>query len=96
MIIIVITMKTDYKYIPITKAKRDLLDVVRDLVSKDRTVAITKKGAPVAVLLSMEKFEGLLETLDILSDPRMMRALRAAVREADKGQWVSYDQVFGP
>jgi prevent-host-death family protein len=88
-------MKTDYKFIPITKAKRELLDVVRELVSQDRTIAITKKGTPVAVLLSMEKFESLLETLDILSDPRTMRALRAAIREAGKGEWVSYEQVFG-
>jgi hypothetical protein len=32
------------------------------------TIAITKNGVPEAVMLSMKKFEGLLETIDLLAD----------------------------
>jgi prevent-host-death family protein len=35
------------------------------LESVDDAVAVTKNGVPAAVILSMEKYEGLLETLDI-------------------------------
>ena len=49
-------------YIPVTKAKSKLLDIIRKIESSDDTVAITKNGVPEAVLLSMNKFEGLGET----------------------------------
>ncbi len=55
-------MLTIQDYIPVTKAKSKLLDIIRKIESSDDTIAITKKGVPEAVLLSMNKFEGLVET----------------------------------
>jgi hypothetical protein len=37
-------MLTIQEYIPITKAKSALLDIIRKIESSDNTVAITKKG----------------------------------------------------
>jgi hypothetical protein len=34
----------------------------------------------------MEKYEGLLETLDILSDPKTMKSLRTSTRQARQGK----------
>ena len=56
------------EYIPVTKAKSQLLDIIRKFENSDQTVAITKNGVPEAVMISMKKYEGLLETLEILSD----------------------------
>jgi antitoxin YefM len=83
------------RFIPITEAKTRLLDLVRDLQAEDDIVAITKNGVPAAVLLSVEKFEGFLETIDILSDERAMRSLRRSLREAGAGRWLRHDEVFG-
>jgi antitoxin YefM len=58
-------------------------------------VAVTKNGVPAAVILSMEKYQGLLETLDILSDEKTMKSLRTSIRQVRKGKWVKYDEVFG-
>ncbi len=88
-------MKEVDRFIPITQAKTRLLDLVRDLQVKDDIVAITKNGVPAAVLLSVERFEGLLETIDILSDEKAMRSLRRSLREAKAGRWVSHEEVFG-
>jgi len=46
------------------------------------------------VLLSMEQFEGLMETIEILSDQKSMRAIRRSLKQSDKGQWVRQDEVF--
>ncbi|MGH7369498.1 MAG: type II toxin-antitoxin system Phd/YefM family antitoxin [Candidatus Methylomirabilaceae bacterium] len=78
----------------ITEAKARLLDLVRDLRAKDDVVAITKNGVPAAVLLSVDRFEGLLETIDILSDEKAMASLRRSLREARAGRWMSHDAVF--
>jgi len=87
-------MKEIDRYISITEAKTRLLDLVRDLGKKTDVVAITKNGVPAAVLLSVDKFEGLLETIDILGDETAMKSLRRSLREARAGRWVTDEQVF--
>ena len=84
-----------HKFVPITKAKNDLLEIIRQVEKDDSTVAVTKNGTPAAVILSMEKFEGLLETLGILSDEETMKSLRKSIRQGRAGKWISYDEVFG-
>lgn len=83
-------------YIPVTKAKSDLLNLIRRLEDSDEALAITKNGSPEAVLISLKKFKGLLETIDILSDEQAMKSIRKSIREAGKGKWVEYDEVFEP
>ena len=88
-------MLTIQDYIPVTKAKSKLLDIIRKIESSDDTVAITKNGVPQAVLLSMNKFEGLVETLEILSDDKAMKSIRKSIKEAREGKWLDFDEVFG-
>ena len=88
-------MLTIQDYIPVTKAKVKLLDIIRKIESSDDTVAITKNGVPEAVLLSMNKFEGLVETLAVLSDEKAMKSIRKSIKEAREGKWLDYDEVFG-
>ena len=87
-------MLTIQEYIPVTQAKSKLLDIIRKLEASDNTVAITKNGVPEAVMISMKKYEGLLETLEILSDENTMTSLRKSIKEAQAGKWLDYDEVF--
>ena len=43
----------------------------------------------------MNKFQGLLETVEILSDMNTMKSIRKSLKEAQKGMWVDFDEVFG-
>jgi antitoxin YefM len=87
-------MQTIKEYIPVTKAKANLLDLVRKIKDSDDTIVITKNGMPEVVLISMNKFQGLLETMEILSDEKAMKSIRKSIREADKGMWVDFDEVI--
>ena len=82
------------RYVPITKAKNDLLDLIRQIESVDEAIAVTKNGVPAAVILSMEKYAGLLETLEILSDQDTVKSLRVSIRQAGKGKWLRSNEVF--
>ena len=82
-------------YIPVTKAKSAFLDLIRKIEDSDDAIAITKNGVPEAVLISMKKFKGLMETLEILSDEKAMKSIRKSIKEAQKGMWVDFDKVFG-
>jgi antitoxin YefM len=89
------TMQIIQDYIPITKAKSDLLNLIRKLEKSDDAYAITKNGVPEAVLISMKKFKGLLETIEILADERTMKSLKKSISEADHGKWLEVNEVFG-
>lgn len=81
-------------YVPITQAKAKLLDMVRQLHDTNDTIAITKNGVPEAVLLSMKKFNGLLETIDVLADPAMMKQIQASSQDVKAGNLVDLDEAF--
>ncbi len=81
-------------YVPITQAKAKLLDMVRQIGDTNDTIAITKNGVPEAVLLSMKKFQGILETIDILSDSEMMGQIHASAVDLKEGKLVDLDEVL--
>jgi len=81
--------------VSVTEAKNRLLDLIRNLKSNPEIVAITRDGVPSAVLLSMRQFEGLMETIEILSDPAAMRSIRKSLRQAQAGKWIGHEAVFG-
>jgi antitoxin YefM len=87
-------METIQEYIPVTKAKTTLLDLIRRIEDSNDAIAITKNGVPEAILMSMNKFNGLMETLEILSDEKAMKSIRKSIKEARKGMWVDFDKVF--
>jgi antitoxin YefM len=93
-VIEVVVMNEISRYVPITKAKNDLLELIRQVEKVDESVAVTKNGVPTAVILSMEKYAGLLETLEILSDEDTAKSLRTSIRQARKGKWLRTDELF--
>jgi len=70
------------------------LDMVRRLHDTDDTIAITKNGVPEAVMLSMRKFEGILETLDILADAEIMTQLKGSAKDVKAGRLIDLEDAF--
>ncbi len=81
-------------YIPVSKAKNRLLALIRELEQHQEAICLTRDGVPAAVLLSMEHFRGLVETIEILADPKAMRSLKRSLRQAESGEWLSHRDVF--
>lgn len=66
-------------------AERDHLGEAVDRVSNsDASYTITKNGVDVAVILGFERYESMIETLDILSDDDTMAALDEARAERER------------
>jgi prevent-host-death family protein len=84
-------MQTIQEYIPVTRAKSMLLELVRKIQDSDETIAITKNGVPEVVIISMNKYLGLLETMEILADEKAMKSIRKSIQEANSGMWVDPD-----
>lgn len=79
--------------ISLTELRPRLSDLVDRAHEHFDRFLITRRGRAEAVLLSSEEFEGLLETLDILSDQDLVRKLVEADEELAAGGGHSLEEV---
>jgi prevent-host-death family protein len=79
-------MTSAAEHMPLADVKNRLSEVVDRLEREHGRVVITKHGRPAAVVMSVEDLEGLEETLDVLSDPKLMRRVRKAQAEIETGK----------
>ncbi|MDB6057368.1 MAG: prevent-host-death protein [Verrucomicrobiales bacterium] len=76
-------MKSTYT---IKEAQREITRLVRSVEGGTLTT-ITRHDKPVAYLLSPERFKEILETIEILADPKAMKA----IRDAEEGRGKTYN-----
>lgn len=72
------------------KLRPDLPKVIERIDSRLDRYVITKRGKPVVVMLSVDDYESLMETLDILADRDAMKRLRQGEKEIRKGKTRSW------
>jgi len=80
------------KTLPIAEAKKNLSAILRDVDEKFDRFVITKNGVDKAVILSTDEFEGLLETLDVVSRKEESEAIARAKKQVKKGQTISLEE----
>ena len=89
------------KIMPLSEVKDHFSRVVDAVADRDERIVITRNGRPAAILINPEKLERLLATLDILSDPGMMRQIKQSERDFTAGRYRTYttdaelDELFG-
>ena len=81
------------KTIPLAEAKKNLSAIIKEVDEKYDRFAITKNGVNKAMLLSIDEFEGLLETLEILSDKEEREAIARAKKQVRSGETVSFKDI---
>ena len=66
----------------ISAARKGLLDLPEKLARvPDRAISITRRGRPVLAVMPWEFYESIMETLDVLSDPETVSALRESLED---------------
>ena len=81
------------KTIPLAEAKKQLSAIIKDVEEKYDRFTVTKNGVSKAVILSSEEYEGLLETLDILSCKEEREAIARAKMQVRGGKTVSLESI---
>ena len=56
-------------------------------------VAVTRRGKPVLAVLSWDLYESLLETMEVMGDPDLMKSLRSGMRDAESGRLTTTAEV---
>ena len=81
------------KTVPLAEAKKNLSSIVRDVEEKYDRFTITKNGVSKAVILSSEEFQGLLETIDVLSSKAEREAIAKAKEQVRCGKTISLENL---
>lgn len=79
--------------ITLKKLRPELPLVIKDIDAKLDRYIITRRGKPVAIMMSPDDYEGLLETIEILSNRDTAKRIKKAKREIKEGKTVSLETL---
>ena len=84
------------KTMPISEVKTRLPELVSGVEQREEEIVVTRNGKPAAVLVNYNEYERLKDTLDVLSDPAVMKQIAQSKSfYAKKQQGESFEAVFG-
>lgn len=79
--------------LPITKARENLTKIIDRANRLLEEYVVTVNGEPAAVIMSHSEFESWKETMDILIDPELMKAIKEGEEDIKKGNFVTFDTL---
>jgi len=82
------------KIMPVTKVKRDFLDILKALNEDQSTITVTKNGEPVSVLMTAERYDALMETIEILGDKKVLDKLAKSADDFKSGRVYKDKEVW--
>ena len=74
-------------------ARANLSKLVESALTTHERFEVTRNGDRVAVLLSADDYDALLETVDILSRPAEVDEIRRGLADIDSGDVTSVDEM---
>ena len=79
--------------ITLKELRPELPEVIKDIDAKLDRYIVTKRGKPVAIMMSPDDYEGLLETIEILSDKETARRIKKAKQQLKEGKTISLEEL---
>ena len=80
--------------LPVTKVKRELLEIIKAMEEDYTTITVTRNGEPVGIMMPPDRYEALLETIEILGDIKILEALKASHKDFKIGRVYSHAEVW--
>lgn len=77
-----------------TQARVGFFGLIKRVLKKHEPLRISHKEGDV-IVLSEEDYEGLLETLDILSSPNFRKKYQKSKKQIERKQLVPISKIFG-
>lgn len=78
----------------VSKARNELLPIIRSISKNHKKYVLSYHGHPAAIVMDLEEYKGLLETVHLLKDPEMVKGIKEAERDIKKGRTYSIKEVF--
>jgi PHD/YefM family antitoxin component YafN of YafNO toxin-antitoxin module len=78
----------------ISKARKEFLDLPEKLArDPEHALCVTRHGRPELAVMPWDLYESIIETLEVLSEPDLMAALRTSIEDIEHGRLLSHDEV---
>lgn len=69
--------------------------VLARIAGDEKHVVLRAEDGTEVVAMSLEEYEGLIETLDILGDTEAVEGMRRGLEDLEAGRTYSHEEVFG-
>lgn len=80
-------------YITATEARNNFFDLLDQVKKGPYPIHITLKGIPEAVIMSKDDYDGWVATIETISDPELMEAIREGDEDIKAGRYRSWEDV---
>ena len=82
---------TEYRSLAHTKAH--LSEIIDEVEATQEHVVITRRGKPAVLLLGMDEYESIMETLDALATPGLVEDLKQAEADYAAGKYFTLEDI---
>lgn len=76
-----------------SEARINLYNMLEEVRKFTRRFTITHRGKPDAVVMPIEDLEGMQETIEILSDKKLMRQIDQGMKDYKAGRFYTLEEV---
>jgi prevent-host-death family protein len=80
--------------LPLADVKARLSELVARVQKQHDQVTVTRNGRAAAVVVSIDEWESLQETLEILSDPEAVAAILTGRAEVERGEVFTTEDIL--
>lgn len=74
------------KNVTLKELRPRLPKIIDDVDRKMDRFVITRRGKPVALIMAVDDYESVLETLDIMADKKLLKKIKKAREDVRKGR----------
>lgn len=80
--------------ITLKELRPGLPDVIDRIDAKFDRYVVTRRGKPVCVMMSIEDYEAMVETMEILGDKALVKRIKKAEADYKAGKAVALEKVL--
>ena len=79
--------------ITLKELRPELPKVIERIDTRFDRYIVTRRGKPVCIMMGVDDYESLLETMDILGDPALVKRIKKAEQNFAEGKTVSLAEL---
>ena len=80
-------IRFDQDIIPLSEVRSEMTTYIKQVHETKRPLVITKRGKSAAVLLSVQEFEAMQETIDLFSD------IQSSLKQLENGKGIEHSEA---
>ncbi len=79
--------------VSVTTARDNLYDLIEEVARSGKSIGITNKGETKAVLVNPDELASWEATLDVMSDPNLVKSIKESEKDIKSGRYVTWDEL---